>query len=131
MECGQQHGVPQWVGDAVSRGGASGYAARDALMSLDFLRSAVAFLMTPVLAALSIVDTAALTACSRSAGGAAFTFFQAVAMRDLTARFLAVRFTVCLSLFLADFLCGNLTLPVLSAEGGEPWRPSVSVWTSL
>ena len=95
----------------MSRWGASGYAAFDALMSLDFLRSAVAFLMTPVFAALSIVDTAARTASSRSAAGADFAFFQAVAMRDLTARFLAVRFGVCLNLFLADFLCGKLTLP--------------------
>jgi len=80
-----------------------------AFISLDFLRSAVPFLMTPTLAALSITETAALRAESRSSGGAVLTRLTAVAMRDLMDLFLALSFSSCLRLLIADFLCGNAT----------------------
>jgi hypothetical protein len=80
-----------------------------AFISRDFLRSAVAFLMTPTLAALSITETADLRACSRSSAGALCTFLTAVAILDLMDRFLAFCFSFCLSLLIADFFCGNIT----------------------
>ena len=72
-------------------------------MTRDFLLAAVRFLIAPVFAALSIVDTACRTACSRSSGGAVSAFFMAVATPDFSAFRRAVIRLVCLSLFTVDF----------------------------
>jgi len=92
--------------------------------SRDFFLLAVSFLITPAFAALSIADTALLSAAGRSSGEAVLAFLTAVAMVDLMARLRWLSLSFCLSRFLADFLCGNIYLRVSRASVGRS-RPKL------